>query len=86
MEMERLPSHVQKLFWDVDASKTDPRSKADAIIERVLNYGDLGDWEWLSRYYGKETVREKLSRKNALGRDNLRPESRRLASLIFKAQ
>lgn len=83
---EGLPSRVQRLFWDADILKIDPDIHADAIMERVLNYGDLGDWQWLARRYGEDAIRQKLSGTSTNRRDNLRPESRRVASLVFKAQ
>ena len=82
--MKRLPNHVQTLLWDMDSSKLDIQKHADAIIERVLNAGTLGDWKWLVSHYGEGAVRARLSQKSAFRRDNIRSESRRLASLILK--
>ncbi|MFZ1075450.1 MAG: hypothetical protein WAN50_03695 [Minisyncoccia bacterium] len=82
--MTELPANIKRLFWDMDSDALDAEKHADAIIERVLNTGSLADWKWLVQNYGTGAIQSRLSRKTMFGRDNFRPESRRLASLILR--
>ena len=75
---------IQRLFWDVDAGALDVKVHQKTVVERVLNDGTLTDWRWLVSAYGRDGVRDVLSNKGAHGRDGIRAESRRLASLILK--
>lgn len=79
-----IPTVIQRLFWDMDSQKLDIDAHAKTIIERVLNDGTLSDWQWLVSTYGSGKVREILGEKNLFGRDNVRPQSRHIASLILK--
>jgi hypothetical protein len=80
----KLSENIKRLFWDMDTSKLDTKKYKEVIIERVLNAGSLNDWKWLVANYGTAAIRARLSKKSVLDRDNIRPESRRLASLILK--
>jgi len=75
---------IQRLFWDLNLQKLDINLNAKTIIERVLNNGTLADWQWLVSIYGSKKIKDTLAEKNSFGRDNLRPQSRRLAALILK--
>ncbi len=39
------------LFWDVDISCVNWRNNANLIIERVLDYGLISDWQLLRSQY-----------------------------------
>ncbi len=39
------------LFWDIDASQLDIDRNKGIIIQRVLKYGLISDWEKVFRYY-----------------------------------
>jgi len=41
----------KSLFWDV--GEVDPEKNARFVIGRILNFGDLGDWQWAVERYGK---------------------------------
>ena len=45
------------LFWDVDRSKLDLEKNASFLIERVLEYGVLKDWELIKKIYGLEAIK-----------------------------
>ena len=79
-----IPPIIQRLFWDMDSHKLDINSHSKTIIERILNDGNLADWRWLVSTYGNEKIEDALAEENSFGRDNIRPQSRRLASLILK--
>lgn len=79
-----ISSKIKRLFWDMDSQKLDVHTHARTIIERVLNDGTLADWKWLVSTYGSKKIEDTLIEKNSFGRDNIRLQSRRLASLILK--
>lgn len=81
---KNVSPHTQRLFWDMDAHKLDTAAHKKTIIERVLNDGNLSDWRWLISAYGNNNIKETLARRDIFGRDNIRPQSRRLASLLLK--
>jgi len=83
MQKDISPS-TKRLFWDMDSQKLDTTVHAKTIIERVLNDGTLADWQWLVATYGSGKIADMLAEKGSFGRDNIRPQSRRLASLILK--
>ena len=40
------------IFWDVDRETIDLAENAPFIVQRVLEYGQIGDWNNLLGYYG----------------------------------
>lgn len=44
------------LFWDVDKDSIDLIQNAPYVIQRVLEYGQIGDWKLLLDYYGMERI------------------------------
>ncbi len=53
--MLTLPQNVKKFLWDVN---TDNLTKFDSafIIERILEYGDWNELEWLIKNFKKEEI------------------------------
>ena len=45
------------LFWDVDIASLDIITSKKTIIERVLGYGILNDWNWIVSVYGKDQIK-----------------------------
>lgn len=54
------PFDNPRIFWDVDHTKMDYDAKANFIIERVFERGDVQDIRNCRRYYGDEKVTEAL--------------------------
>jgi DNA-binding transcriptional regulator YiaG len=52
----KLPPAMQRLFWDTDMHKLDLVRHTDYIITRVLEKGDLEDWNWLRWTYGAARI------------------------------
>ncbi|NCA93843.1 MAG: hypothetical protein EOM84_01560 [Sphingobacteriia bacterium] len=48
----------QYLFWDVDLKNLNPRINQGFIIERILQQGDLEDFHWALKFYGKDALQE----------------------------
>ena len=80
----QLPEQIRRLFWDMNARRLDLQAHKRTIVERILNCGTLSDWRWLRAIYGAHEIQQVLGSEPPLGRDGIRPESRLLASLIFK--
>ncbi len=48
----------QVLFWDVDISEFDFEKHKVHLIQKVLEYGNITDWNLLKTVYGLETIKE----------------------------
>ena len=44
------------IFWDVERNSIDLAANAPFVIQRVLEYGQIGDWKLLLAYYGLEEI------------------------------
>lgn len=60
MEVKQKPVFQKRIFWDVDFEKIDYDAKANFVIERVFERGDVEDIRACRRYYGDEKVTEAL--------------------------
>ena len=54
------PKFNKRIFWDVVFEKIDYDAKANFVIERVFERGDVSDIRNCRRYYGDDKVREAL--------------------------
>lgn len=52
-QIRNLSTH---LFWDVDTSKLTFEKNETLIVQRVLEYGNLEDWNFLKSTYGLEKI------------------------------
>ena len=58
-EMEQTPNLYglnQHLFWDIDTQNFDIDRNAAWIIQRVLEYGTMKDWNILERHFGIDKI------------------------------
>lgn len=60
MKVKNIPLFQKRIFWDVDFEKTDFGAKANFVIERVFERGDVEDIRQCRRYYGDKKVTEAL--------------------------
>ena len=56
MPEKKSPVFNRRIFWDVDFDKIDYDAKANFVIERVFERGDVDDIRQCRRYYGDEKV------------------------------
>ena len=54
------PVFERRIFWDVDYDKLDIDEKANFVIARVFERGDVEDIRQCRRYYGAEKVSDAL--------------------------
>jgi len=59
--MQKAKPHFERrIFWDVNFDKLDYDKRANFVIERVFDRGDVEDIRQCRRYYGDRKVREAL--------------------------
>jgi hypothetical protein len=56
MEEKITPVFNKRIFWDVNFEQIDYDTKANFVIERVFERGDVEDIRQCRRYYGDEKV------------------------------
>jgi len=65
----QLPPAMSHLFWDTDRQKLSLARHADYIIIRLLEKGDLEDWNWLRWTYGEARIARVARENGKLSRD-----------------
>lgn len=76
----RLPEHFRPLFWSYRFDELDAAKHRKTVIVRVLNYGTLADWRWLTSRYGQKEIARILV---AIPQTEIQPRTRALASILF---
>jgi hypothetical protein len=54
------------IFWDTDFETIDWQKQRREIIERVLHFGDLGDWREIQNFYGREIIKNEVTKSRYL--------------------
>ena len=67
----------QSLFWDVDPKTIDPKKHARYIIERILDFGQDNEMQWLWHYYPHELIRKVVKKSRGI-----HPQTRALWLLL----
>jgi nicotinamide mononucleotide adenylyltransferase len=57
---KRMPAFEKRIFWDVNFEQIDFDAKANFVIVRVFERGDVEDIRQCRRYYGDEKVASAL--------------------------
>jgi len=55
------PLAKKSLFWDTDNNKLDIKKHSRYIIERILRFGDIGDYFWMRANYKEEEIKNVLT-------------------------
>jgi hypothetical protein len=74
----RMPRRAS-LFWDTDPKKLDEKKHARYIMERVLDFGNKGEVQWLVNRYSARQIKAVLSKP----RTTLHKKSQALWSTVF---
>ena len=53
---ENVVQQIGRLFWDLDLSTSHLEDHAQWVVERVLEFGSLGDIRILSAFFGREIL------------------------------
>jgi hypothetical protein len=59
-EQKEKPVFHKRIFWDVNFENIDYDAKANFVIERVFERGDVPDIRNCRRYYGDDKIRDVL--------------------------
>jgi len=54
------PVFNKRIFWDIEFEKIDYDAKANFVIERVFERGDVEDIRNCRHYYGEEKIAQSL--------------------------
>ena len=76
----KLPLFFKPLFWGYDFNSIDPVRNKKLVIVNALNYGDLRQWRWLVKRYGRKNLRETIS---LIPRSEFRKHVVKLIELLF---
>lgn len=68
----------QTLFWDVNPDKIDTKKNAQYIIERVLDFGNDKEVQWLWKFYNKDILKKVVAKSRCL-----RPRTKTLWTLLL---
>ncbi len=63
-----IPNHLRAIFWDVDCEAFTPEAYPDYTIFRVLEYGDVPEYEWLRKTFAESEIRRVLCTEGRLSR------------------
>ena len=58
MNKAKLPESFRTLLWSYRFSEVDPKKHKRTIIVNTLNYGDLSQWRWLIKAYGRKQLKK----------------------------
>ena len=67
------------IFWDTDYDRIDWDKNVRYVMERVVMYGQLSDWNAIRAYYGLDRIRTEL-----LQSRDLDPKTLSFLSCIFE--
>lgn len=59
------------LFWETNYDTIDWEKNARYVIERVLTYGNMSDWNAIRAYYGMDRIRDEMLQSRDLDRKTL---------------
>lgn len=76
----QLPEMFRPLLWSLKWPDLNVGQDKTDIIMGAINEGTMVHWQWIIRTYGKETIRQILSKRLAT---EFHPESYQLARVIF---
>lgn len=56
--MSKMPQSFKRYFWDTDFSKIDLKKNQTYVIERLLEYGDIAAYRWLTKNFPKAALKK----------------------------
>ena len=61
MQHRKFPNFNKRIFWDVNPDALNYDEKANFVIQRVFERGDVEDVRACRRYYGDDKIKEVLT-------------------------
>jgi hypothetical protein len=65
-------------FWDVDFDKLDVKASKRLIVERVVNFGNLSDFDIITKFWGIDEIKRTVVELNYLD-----PKTLNFLSLLY---
>lgn len=79
----KLPESFRPMFWSFRFPDIDPDKEAPLIIKQILAYGDLPEWRWMVKKYGRHKIKAVLSKTL---QTELRPSLVELSKVAFNVR
>jgi hypothetical protein len=76
----KLPTFLEKYFWDVNLENLDLQKHSFFIISRLLEFGDKKAISWLFKNFSKKAI------KNSLKKAKISPKSLNFWCLFFNVR
>jgi hypothetical protein len=76
--MKKIPQFLEKYFWDVDFLELSKEKYSQFIIERILEYGDKKEVQWMENNFSLEEIKKRV-----LMSKNLSPKSANFWGIIY---
>ena len=67
MNME-IPEYIKMVLWDVDTEELDLKKHWFFVIERIMDYGNENDVQWMLGTFSKEQLIEVVKKSRNLNR------------------
>lgn len=77
----KLPEDFKPLLWGYDFNLMDTEEDKRVIIVNTINYGDLEQWKWLAKIYGKDQLKKIIE---LIPESEFRKPVLKLMKLLFK--
>lgn len=77
--LELIQQLNKAYFWDVDITQLDKERSKKLIIERIINFGTLGEIKMIIEFYGVKVVSSTLCKLNYID-----PKTLNFISLLFQ--
>lgn len=78
---QKLPEDFKSVLWGYNFKTIDPEKSKERIIINTINYGDWKQWQWIAKFYGKQTLKNIIEN---IPVSEFNPRALRLISLILK--
>lgn len=66
--MVKLPKYLAQFFWDIDFAKLDPKIRAQYVVERILEMGNIEAVRWVFKQYTKDTIKRVVCQSRAISK------------------
>ncbi len=63
-----LAIRKKTLFWDVNIDQLSPERDWFFIIERILEHGDIDDFEWMKKSFSEEKIKSVLKKSRSISK------------------
>ncbi len=76
--MNTIPADFKRYFWDTNIENLDLQKHQNYIIERLLEFGDFEQIDWINKSYNREIIKSVL-----MSSKRISPKTGNFFSLIY---